>query len=48
MEIPINAQMEKTNRFPSFFEVTWSVSPNGGHVFSPEKVTAMGPNEVTT
>ena len=27
----------------SFFKVTWIDSPNGGHVFSPEKVTAMGP-----
>ena len=23
--------------------VTWIDSPNGGHVFSPEKVTVMGP-----
>ena len=25
--------------YPSFFKVTWIDSPNGGHVFSPEKVT---------
>ena len=32
-----------TSQSTSFFKVTWIDSPNGGHVFSPEKVTAMGP-----
>ena len=33
--------------FTSFFQVTWIDSPNGGHVFTPEKVTNKTPKKVT-
>ena len=35
------------DKITSFFQVTWIDHPNGGHVFTPERVTNKTPKKVT-